>query len=162
LLALLPLIPLPYQTAPVPQVPAGWQGTFTALRLPPGAPVLVLPFPSAQQPAGLRWQADTGSPGSMIGGYFLGPGATGQAAYYFTQRTPETIVASYLNELWQGQHPPSPPGNELHAVFGYWRPAAIVVVAGQRSPVIRVLTQLFGKPALHVGQVVSWRQPRSP
>ena len=29
LLAVLPLVPLPYQAAAVPQVPAGWQATFT-------------------------------------------------------------------------------------------------------------------------------------
>ena len=156
-LAVLPLVPLPYQTAPLSRVPAGWQATFTKLRLAPDVPVLALPFPSGGQPDVLRWQADTGQPGALIGGYFLGPGPTGQVSVYFALRSPETAVASYLNELWQGQHPPSPPSTELQAVFAYWRPAAIVVVAGQQSPVVRVLTQLFGGPTFHIGQVFSWR-----
>jgi hypothetical protein len=160
LLAVLPLIPLPYQTASVPQVPAGWQATFTTLRLASDAPVLVLPFPSGGQPEVLRWQADTGWPSAMIGGYFIGPGPTGQAAFFFSNRSPETEVASYLDELWQGRHPRSPSDKELHAVFGYWRPAAIVVVAGQQSPAIRVLTQLFGRPTYHIGTVFSWRLRR--
>jgi hypothetical protein len=92
----------------------------------------------------------------MIGGYFLGPSATGQASFYFTHHTPETAVATYFIELWKGQHPPSPPSKELQAVFDYWRPAAIVAVAGQQSPVVRALTRLFGKPAWHIGQVF-WR-----
>lgn len=157
----MPLVPLPYQTASVPQVPAGWQATFTMLRLPPDAPVLAIPFPSGGQPLVLRWQADTGWPGSMIGGYFIGPSATGQVAFFFTHRSQETDVATYLNELWQGQHPQRPSSRELHAAFGYWRPAAIVVVTtSQQSPAIRVLTQLFGKPTFHIGEVFSWRLRR--
>ena len=126
------------------------------LRLPPDAAVLTLPFPADGYQA-MRWQADTGWPQSMIGGYFLGPSATGQASFYFSRPSPETAVAGYLIKLWKGQHPPSPPSKELQAVFNYWRPAAIVAVAGQQSPVVRVLTQLFGTPTLHIGQVFSWR-----
>ena len=82
-LAVLPLVPLPCKVTPVAQVPAGWQATFSALRLPPGAPVLIVPFPSGGQSRVLRWQADTGQPGAMIGGYFIGPTATGQASFFF-------------------------------------------------------------------------------
>jgi hypothetical protein len=158
MLAVLPLVPLPYQVASLTPVPAGWQETFAKLRLPPDAAVLTVPFPAGSLPYQvLRWQADTGQPQSMIGGYFLGPSATGQASFYFTHHTPETAVATYFIELWKGQHPPSPPSKELQAVFDYWRPAAIVAVAGQQSPVVRVLTRLFGRPAWHIGQVFSWR-----
>jgi hypothetical protein len=157
LLAVLPLTPLPYQAAAVPQVPAGWQATFTRLQLPPDAPVLVLPFPSDSYSEVLRWQADTSRPQSLIGGYFLGPSASGQAVFYFSNRSEQADVAKYLNALWKGQRPRSPSIKEIHAVFGYWRPAAIVVVASPRSPAVRVLTQLFGGPASHVGEVFSWR-----
>jgi hypothetical protein len=161
LLAVLPLVPLPYQTAPLAPLPAGWQATFTELRLPADAPVLVLPFPAGGvQSEALRWQADTGEPGAMVGGYFLEPGPTGQASFYFTHPSPETAVAGYLYEVWMGKHPPRPPSQELQAVFHYWRLGAIVVVAGQQSPVVGVLTQLFGSPATHIGHVFSWR-PRS-
>jgi hypothetical protein len=160
LLAVLPLIPLPYRTTPVSPVPAGWQATFTTLRLASDAPVLVLPFPDLRQPQVLRWQADTGSPAAMIGGYFIEPSATGQASFYFSNRSQETDVASYLNELWLGRHPRSPSSEKLHAAFGYWRLAAIVVVADQQSPAIRVLTQLFGRPTYHIGTVFSWRLRR--
>jgi hypothetical protein len=160
LLAVLPLVPLPYQPAAVPQVPVGWQATFTRLQLPSDAPVLVLPFPSDSYSQVLRWQADTGWPESMIGGYFLGPSASGQAVFYFSNRNEQTDVARYLNALWKGQRPRSPSIKEIHAVFGYWRPAAIVVVASPRSPAVHVLTQLFGRPTSHVGEVFSWRLPR--
>jgi hypothetical protein len=157
-LAVLPLVPLPYQVASLTPVPAGWQATAATLRLPADAPVLVVPFPGHDLPEQLmRWQATTGWPQSMIGGYFIGPSATGQASFYFSYPSPETAVASYLNALWKGQHPASPPRQELQAVFDYWRPAAIVVVAGPRSPAVGVLTQLFGRPTSHSGEVFSWR-----
>ncbi|HTU07577.1 MAG TPA: hypothetical protein VMG13_18640, partial [Trebonia sp.] len=104
----------------------------------------------------MRWQADTGWPQSMIGGYFLGPSATGQASFFFSYPSPETAVADYLDALYAGQQPASPPGQEIQAAFNYWRPSAIVVAAGPRSPVVRVLTQLFGRPDFHIGQVFSW------
>jgi hypothetical protein len=159
LLAVLPLVPLPYQSEAVPQVPAGWQATATRLQLPPDAPVLILPFPSDSYSQAMRWQADTGWPESMIGGYFLGPNATGQGVFYFSNHNEQTHVAHYLNSLWKGQNRRSGPSiKELRAVFGYWRPAAIVVVTA-RPPIVRVLTQLFGRPTSHVGEVLSWRLP---
>jgi hypothetical protein len=158
LVAVLPLVPRPYQVATLTPLPTGWQATATALRLPADAPVLILPFPGAALPyQPLRWQADTGWPQSMIGGYFLEPGTNGQASFYFWQNTPETAVAGYLNALWTGEQPASPPASELQSAFAYWRPAAIVVVAAQGSPVMRVLTQMFGAPTHHIGQVFSWR-----
>jgi hypothetical protein len=159
-LAVMPLVPLPYQAAPVPQVPAGWQATFARLRLAPDAPVLILPFPSAWHPEVLRWQADTGQPGSMIGGYFLGPSPTGQAVFYFQDHNQQTDVAWYLDELWQGQHPPALSGAEVRAVLRSWRAAAVVVVTSRPSPVVRVLTRLLGRPAFHIGAVLSWRLGR--
>jgi hypothetical protein len=93
----------------------------------------------------------------MIGGYFLGPSASGQAVFYFSNRSEQVDVAKYLNALWKGRRARSPSIKEIHAVFEYWRPAAIVVVASPRSPAVRVLTQLFGRPASHVGEVFSWR-----
>ena len=160
LLAVLPLVPLPYQAASVAQVPAGWQAAFAELRLPPDAPVLVLPFPNGWDPQVLRWQADTGQPGSLIGGYFIGPGPTGQAVFYFQNHTQQTEVAGYLNGLWQGRHPPRLPDAELRAVLRSWRTAAIVAVTSPQSPLVPVLTRFFGRPAFHIGTVLSWRLRR--
>jgi hypothetical protein len=61
--AVVPLIPLPYQTAPVSAVPAGWQAAFARLRLEPDARVLVVPIPNVGHSMAMRWQADTGEPG---------------------------------------------------------------------------------------------------
>jgi hypothetical protein len=158
LVAVLPLVPLPYQVATLTPLPAGWQATAAQLRLPADSPVLILPFPGASLPyQPLRWQADTGWPRSMIGGYFLGPGPTGQASFYFSYPSPQTAVASYLDALWAGEQTASPPASEIQSVFDYWRPGAIVAVAGPGSPIVTELTRLFGRPTYHLGQVFSWR-----
>jgi hypothetical protein len=107
-LAVVPLIPLPYQTAPVPPVPAGWQAAFAWLRLTPDARVLVVPVTLISHTEVMRWQADTGEPGSMIGGYFLGPSPTGEPVFSIGPTQP---VAEYLNHLWAERrasvpHPP--------------------------------------------------------
>ena len=45
----------------------------------------------------LRWQADTGEPRSMVGGYFMGPGPHGRG-YIDGNGTPRAGV--YLNAIW--------------------------------------------------------------
>jgi hypothetical protein len=158
-LAVVPLVPLPYQTTAVPQVPAGWQATFSELRLPSDAPVLIVPFPSGGQPQVLRWQAETGLPGAMIGGYFLGPSPTGQATFFLQVNSQPSDVAKYLNALVRGENPRGPSDAEIRAVIGSWHTTAIVAVTGARSPVARLLTRLYGSPASHIGGVLSWRLP---
>jgi len=156
-LAVLPLVPLPYKVTPVAQVPVGWQATFTELRLPSDAPVLIVPFPSGGESQVLRWQASTGQPGAMIGGYFIGPGPTGQATFFFQANSQPSDVARYLNALARGGNPRGPSDAEIRAVVGSWHAAAIVAVTGPRSPVARLMTRLYGSPASHIGEVLSWR-----
>ena len=80
--------------------------------------------------------------------------------FYFSNHNEQTDVAHYLLSLWRGQNlRRGPPIREIRAVFGYWRPAAIVVVIA-RPPIVRVLTRLFGRPTTHIGEVLSWRLPR--
>src|SRR5215469_1150796 len=53
-LAVLPLIPLPYQAAAIEPVPAGWRAAFDRLRLPPDARVLVVPIPNVGHTFAMR------------------------------------------------------------------------------------------------------------
>ena len=73
-LACLPLLPRPLPAATVTPLPAGWLAVFAALRLRPGATVLVVPVPTNILPLAMRWQADSGQPQDLVGGYFIGPG----------------------------------------------------------------------------------------
>jgi hypothetical protein len=157
-LAVLPLVPLPYPAAPVAATPAGWQAAFTRLRLAPDARVLVVPVALQRYTEVMRWQADTGDPASMIGGYFIGPNRHGQQAIFI--RGPATSAAQYLDDLWDGPPPsdPPPPGL-IRADIAYWRPAAVVAVTSQGSRLGRYLAGLLGPPAFAVGNVLAWRLP---
>jgi hypothetical protein len=155
-LAIMPLIPLPYQTTPVPPVPAGWQTAFTRLRLAPDARVLVVPVPLAigTRTDAMRWQADTGEPRSLIGGYILQPGPTGQADFLIG---PTQSAAAYLDRLWSGRVRSRAPAL-VRSALAYWRPAAVVAVTREGSPLGQLLTGLLGPPTFHVGTVLAWRR----
>jgi hypothetical protein len=157
-LALVPIIPLPLQTAAVTATPAGWQQVFARLRLASDARVLVVPL----QPATvMRWQADTGVPGSVIGGYCIAPTpGTGKAELCGSGRKPTT---GYLNDLWLGQPGAVAPSTaQLRSDLRYWRPAAIVAVTSRDSRLGRYLANVFGPPALQDGSVLAWRPVRVP
>jgi hypothetical protein len=155
--AVLPLIPLPYQTTPVATTPAGWQAAFARLRLAPDARVLVVPVPLQRRTEALRWQADTGDPGSVIGGYFIGPNRSGQQAIYVPG--PATSAAQYLDSLASGPSDPPLPRGMIQADLAYWRPAAVVAVTSRNSRLGHYLISLFGPPTFGVGDVLAWRLP---
>jgi hypothetical protein len=156
MLAILPLIPLPYQAAPVSPVPVGWQAAFARLRLAPDARVLVVPIPDVRYAQPMHWQADTGEPGSMIGGYFLGPAPrTGQPTF---DPGPGQPTRWYLNRLWAGRGSAASSSTaQIRAALAAWRPAAVVAVTSPGSPLGRVLIEVFGRPGFHGGQVLAWR-----
>jgi len=156
-LAVAPLIPLPYHTAPLSPVPAGWQAAFTRLRLPPDARVLVLPVPLVSRTTPMRWQADTGEPASMIGGYFSAPDSAGAPLFTIG---PTEAAANYLNRLALTRRSPDLASAEaIRSAFRSWRPAAVVAVTRPGSRLARFLTSLLGPAAFHVGRVLVWRQP---
>jgi hypothetical protein len=155
-LAVLPLIPLPYQTIAVPAVPAGWQAALARLRLAPDARVLVVPIANVGHTQPMRWQADTGEPGSMIGGYFLGPSRTGQATF---DPGPTRAISKYVDWLWSGRkHATGSSAAQIRPALARWRPAAVIAVTSPGSGIGRVLIQLFGRPTFRVGALLVWRR----
>jgi hypothetical protein len=153
-LAVLPLIPRPVSVADVTPVPAGWRAAFAGLRLTPGDRVLLIP----DIRLGLRWEATTGVPGSMVGGgATTEPGPGGQATSYVDQRRP---TVAYLEALYLGLPAgPGPSQATLRADLAYWRPAAIVAVTTRNTRLGRYLTARFGPPTVSVGDMLAWRQP---
>jgi hypothetical protein len=154
-LAVLPLIPLPYAVATPAPVPPGWQAAFARLHLAPGARVLVIPVPDNHFSQPMRWQAVTGEPASMIGGFFLGPNQAGQTK---VSPGPAGTDAQYLDPLWTGKVPSVHRSlAQLRADVAYWHPAAVIDVLHRRSRLGPVLTALFGRPAFKVGRLLVWR-----
>jgi hypothetical protein len=154
--ACLPLIPRPLPAADPAPVPAGWSAAFTALRLPAHARVLVVPVPTATLTAALRWQADTGEPGSLIGGYFIGPAWNGQA---YVEGNGVAVTAQYLDRIWSGgPSAPAPARSQVRSDLDNWRPAAVVAVTRLSSPLGHYLVGLFGRPAIQSGSVLAWRR----
>ena len=153
-LAILPLIPRPVQVSRVTPLPVGWQAAFAELRLAASDPVLLVP----DLRFGLRWQAESGVPGSMVGGgATTAPAPDGQATSYVNQRRP---TAKYLEELYLGSPGASAPSQaQVRADLAYWHAAAIVAVTTSGTRLGRYLVAEFGSPSVQVGDVLAWRQP---
>jgi hypothetical protein len=163
LIAVLPLVPKPLPAGMVAALPAGWQATFTALRLPEGASVLVVPIPTATFTEPLRWQAETGEPASLYGGYFMGPAWNGRV---YIDGNGMSGQALYLNQLWAesagevvGLQQEVLPAtrNEMLAQISRWHPAAVMAVTGENSKLGSYLINVLGKPAVSNGTVLGWR-----
>ena len=179
-LAILPIVPAPLPAADVAPLPPGWSAAFAELRLPSSASVLVVPVPMSTFTEPLRWQADTGQPGSLVGGYFIGPAWNGRS-YIDGNGTPP--AALYLNAIWTFSQEGLPkalagglPPNAYRGSAGYvpvkvvtdtkmreqiraWRVSAVVAVAKLSSRLGQYLTGLLGPPAIVAGDVLAWRTP---
>jgi hypothetical protein len=179
-LAVLPILPRPLPAADATPVPPGWSAAFAALRLPASASVLVVPVPMSTFTEPLRWQADTGQPGSLVGGYFMGPAWNGRA---YTDGNGTPPASRYLNALWtvsqtglpkalaDGLPPAARPGSlgymnvkfvtvqRMRAQIRAWRVSAVVAVARQDTPLGQYLTVVLGPPTVVAGDVVAWRTP---
>jgi hypothetical protein len=180
-LAVLPIVPRPLPAAAATPLPSGWSAVFAALRLPPSASVLVVPIPMSTFTEPLRWQADTGQPASLVGGYFMGPARNGHA---YTDGAGMSQAAKYLNFLW------AEPGNDLPASLSAgvpasayptsrsyvavkavtdrqmiaqiaaWHVTAVVAVASKNSFLAYYLTSLLGRPSAAAGDVMAWHTGR--
>jgi hypothetical protein len=107
----------------------------------------------------LRWQADTGQPGSFEGGWFVGPDQAGQATVEYFGPPRITAFFLYLDALWaRSPHARAPAQAQVRADLAYLRPAAVVAVSGRGSPLGQYLIKIFGPSAFKVGQVLAWRR----
>jgi hypothetical protein len=157
LLAVLPLVPRPVAAVPGVPVPAGWDTVFSRLRLPASASVLVVPAPYSQHGEAMLWQADTGRPGKLVAGWFLGPGPSGNAVTSYWGPRYTTASVHCLDALWQGKNPGPSCGKALGYALKYWHPAAVVADTPPGTPLARFLIGLLGEPAVRDGRLLGWR-----
>jgi hypothetical protein len=168
-LAVLPILPRPLPASAVSPVPPGWSAVFADLRLPPSATVLVVPVPTPTFTEAMRWQATSGEPASLIGGYFIGPSWYGHA-YVDGNGIPEP--AQYLNQLWLPGAPagfaPSPDTftpvaavstGQMRTQLAAWGVTAVVAVTPPDSALAQYLTVMLGRPGAASGGVIAWRVP---
>ena len=176
-LAVLPIVPRPLPAAAATPVPAGWPAAFASLHLPVSATVLTVPVPMSTFTEPLRWQADTGQPATLVGGYFMGPAGNGHA---YTDGSGLSQAGRYLNFLWAesgtglptaltGGVPasarPGSPGyvpiaavnpTRMRAQIAAWHVSAVVAVTARNSVLGDYLTSLLGPPSVVVGNVMAW------
>jgi hypothetical protein len=179
-LVVLPLVPGPLPVTRVTPLPPGWTTVFADLRLPASANVLVVPIPMSTFTEPLRWQADSGEPGSLIGGYFMGPAWNG---HVFIDGDGTPPAGLYLEQLWKasaaalpsaltseapanaspssGPYVPVKPVSEarMRVQLASWKAAAVVAVTTPDSALAQYLTVLLGRPAVAAGDVIAWRLP---
>jgi hypothetical protein len=157
LLAVLPLVPRPVAAVTAPPVPTGWGTVFTRLHLPANASVLVVPAPYSHSGEAMLWQADTGQPGELIGGWFLGPLPSGRAvsSYWGPQFTTETVMC--LDALWQGTAGGQGCATAVRSALSYWHPAAVAADTSPAAPLGRFLIGILGQPTVQDGQMLGWR-----
>ena len=119
--------------------------------------MLVVPVPYASVWQPLRWHAQTGYPGSMTGGYFIGPGRTGQAVTYGGHRT--RAIDRSIDALWVPASRYKPPTvAQMRGYVARWKPAAVVAVTQRRSRLGRLLAAVLGPPSFTADRVVVWRR----
>jgi hypothetical protein len=176
-LAVLPIVPRPLPAAAATPVPPGWSAAFAALQLPASATVLTVPVPMSTFTEPLRWQADTGQPATLVGGYFMGPGWNGRA---YTDGNGLSQAGRYLNALWAesgaglpaslangvpaSADPRSPNYVRIEAVdakrmlaqIAAWRVTAVVAVTVRNSVLGNYLVNLLGPPSVVTGDVMAW------
>jgi hypothetical protein len=178
ILTVLPIVPRPLPAADASPPPPGWSAVFTSLRLPASAHVLVVPVPISTFTEPLRWQADTGEPGSLVGGYFMGPDWNGRG--YIDGNGPRP-ASLYLNAMWlkslqglpaslaAGVPQSAYPASEgfvgvkavtdaaMRAQIAAWRVTVVVAVAKPGSALGQYLSVLFGRPSAAAGDLLAWR-----
>jgi hypothetical protein len=178
ILAVLPIAPKPLPAAAVTPLPPGWSQVFTSLNLPASANVLIVPIPMSTFTEPLRWQADTGVPSEMVGGYFMGPAWNGRA---YTDGNGTPAAGLYLNSLWlrSGFSLPAAlgagvPNSARQGSPGYvevkpvsdtamrtqlrnWQVSAVVAVTTPHSPLASYLARILGPPAAAAADVIAWR-----
>jgi hypothetical protein len=176
-LAVLPIVPRPLPAVAAIQVPPGWSAAFAALDLPASATVLTVPVPMSTFTEPLRWQADTGQPAALVGGYFMGPAWNGHA---YTDGNGLPQAGRYLNFLWSesgaglpasltggvpaSADPASPSfvrilavdDRQMLAQIAAWHVTAVVAVTVRNSILGNYLIDLLGPPSVVVGDVMGW------
>ena len=152
------IIPRPVPAFTVVPPPPGWRVAVAELHLRPSSRLLVLPLDGALV---MEWQAVTGEPFSVVGGYCIVEAPNGHASQcdtYTTLLPAEQDTLLGFNRLASGGDAGDGPGRAAVATaIAAWRPAAVISIYGPRSALGRYLISLFGPPTVSQDNVLGWR-----
>ena len=156
-LILLPLVPSPYRTAATPRVPGGFAQVYSELHLSASARVLLVPVPNGSLTRAMRWAADEGEPGQLIGGDFIDAAKSGRQSR--AGRAGETDLSEYLDDLWALDQDagPAPAQAQIEAQMKAWKPAAIMADTLPDTPLADFLIKEFGPPTAENHRFMGWR-----
>jgi hypothetical protein len=167
IVALVPLIPAPYQYAHTEPLPTGWTKTFRALDVSAKDRVLIAPYPWGGTAQVMRWQAVSGLPQTMIGGDFIAPNEPGRAGRSGRGAYLQNDLGQYLNALYSNNftHAQMPTLADVRADMVKMQANDIVAVSPNRTepvlatPLGQYLELLFGPPTTQHGVVAGWKSP---
>ncbi len=162
-LILVPTLPRPVPATALAPLPYRWDQVIAGLHLRPGEPVLVIPMNAALT---LQYQAQTGVPSALVGGYCIVPAPNKHAAECDTFKTlnsEQQTTLLRLNLLAGGLPLSTGPSRvTMTRALQAWLPAAVVTASADHSPLQRYLLGYFGPPTLRFGSTIGWRLPRTP
>ena len=146
--ALLPLLP----AAPLPSTAIAAPGFFSSDaggRLANGSVVLAAPWPSQATPDASNWQRVAGMKFRLLGGYYVGPDASG-----------DDRLRAAITRITEGKPPPALDQTTTQATLGQLtnqHVAAVVVgPAAHRSDLVTYFTRLLGSPPIPLDGVDVW------
>jgi len=120
--------------------------------------VLVLP---PVKGLAMEWQAVTGAPISLVGGYCIVPDSAGHAVECDTYKALTfdehlTLIRMDLLAAHKKGHF-APPTAAMAATISDLRPAAVLALSTRQSLLRRYLTAFFGPPTVRTGDMLGWR-----
>jgi hypothetical protein len=143
--ALLPIVPLPFQTVTRAPTPAFYAGGEWAGWVDPGGTLVPVPLPEPLHAEALRWQVDAGMRFALPQGYFVGPAGEEQLGAYGAPKRPSSVLLDGVAAT--GQVPPITDAERGRMVddLRFWNADAVVLTGGPHQQELRAtLSALLG------------------
>src|SRR5690606_32883513 len=143
--ALLPIVPMPYQTVLRAPTPAFYAGGEWARWVEPGGTLVPVPLPEPLHAEPLRWQVDAGMGFALPQGYFVGPAGEAQRGAYGAPKRPSALLLDGVAAT--GQVPPITAADRarMHEDLRFWKAQAVVLTERPHQEQLQAaLTALLG------------------
>jgi hypothetical protein len=143
--ALLPIVPLPFETVTRAPTPDFYAGGEWARWVDPGGTIVPVPLPEPLHAEALRWQVDAGMGFALAQGYFVGPAGEERLGAYGAPKRPSSVLLDGVAAT--GQVPAISDAERARMLddLRFWGADAVVLTRGPREPELRAtLSALLG------------------